>query len=165
MEAVRTKGRRWVISTKEEMRLAAIEVANAATRKLSIFTHDLEPGIYDDPDFLEIVKHLVLSQSYARIRVLIADPASAIKTGNNLVHLGRRLNSYIEFRHVREDLRTHAESFLLADETALVYRLRASRWEGIVDTYEPAVARMYGKMFDEIWLDSEVEIEFRQLGI
>lgn len=165
MEAVRTKGRRWVISTKEEMRLAAIEVANAATRKLSIFTHDLEPGIYDDPDFLEIVKHLVLSQSYARIRVLIADPARAIKTGNNLVHLGRRLNSYIEFRHVREDLRTHAESFLLADETALVYRLRASRWEGIVDTYEPAVARMYGKMFDEIWLDSEVEIEFRQLGI
>ena len=165
MEAVRTKGRRWVISTKEEMRLAAIDVANAATRKLSIFTHDLEPGIYDDPDFLEIVKHLVLSQSYARIRVLIADPARAIKTGNNLVHLGRRLNTYIEFRHVREDLRTHAESFFLADETALVYRLQASRWEGIVDTYEPAVARMYGKMFDEIWLASEVEIEFRQLGI
>ena len=165
MEAVRTKGRRWVISTKEEMRLAAIEVANAASRKLSIFTHDLEPGIYDDPDFLEIVKHLVLSQSYARIRVLIADPTRAIKTGNSLVHLGRRLNTYIEFRHVREDLRTHAESFFLADETALVYRLQASRWEGIVDTYEPAVAKMYGKMFDEIWLASEVEIEFRQLGI
>jgi hypothetical protein len=147
------------------MRLAAIDVAGAATRKLSIFTHDLESGIYDDPDFLEIVKHLVLSQSYARIRVLIANPARAIKTGNNFVHLGRRLNTYIEFRHVREDLRTHAEAFCIADETALVYRLEASRWEGIVDTYAPAVARMYGKMFDEIWLASEVEIEFRQLGI
>jgi hypothetical protein len=165
MEVARTKGRRWVISTHEEMRLAAIEVAGAATRKLSIFTHNLESGIYDDPDFLEIVKHLVLSQSYARIRVLIANPARAIKTGNNFVHLGRRLNTYIEFRHVREDLRTHAEAFCIADETALVYRLEASRWEGIVDTYEPAVARMYGKMFDEIWLASEVEIEFRQLGI
>lgn len=147
------------------MRLAAIDVASAASRRLSIFTHDLEPGIYDDPDFLEIVKHLVLSQSYARIRVLIANPSRAIKTGNNLVHLGRRLNSYIEFRHVREDLRTHPEAFCIADETALLYRLEASRWEGIVDTYEPAVARMYGKMFDEIWLASEVEIEFRQLGI
>ncbi len=147
------------------MRLAAIDMASAASRRLSIFTHDLESGIYDDPDFLEIVQHLVLSQSYARIRVLIANPSRAIKTGNNLVHLGRRLNTYIEFRHVREDLRTHPEAFCIADETALVYRLDASRWEGIVDTYEPAVAKMYGKMFDEIWLASEVEIEFRQLGI
>jgi hypothetical protein len=165
MEQSREKGRRWVISTQDEMRRAVIDVAHEAKQKLSIFTHDLEPGIYDDLDFLEVVKHLVLSQAYARIRVLIADPTRAIKNGNAFVHLGRRLNSYIEFRHVREDLRTHAESFCIADEHALVYRLQASRWEGIVDTYEPAVSKLYRKMFDEVWLDSEVEIEFRQLGI
>ena len=88
-----------------------MEVVREASRKVSIFTHDLEPGIYDDPEFLEIVKRLVLSQTYARIRVLIANPARAVKNGNNFVHLGRRLNTYIEFRHVREDLRTHAESW------------------------------------------------------
>ena len=99
------------------------------------------------------------------VAALIAEPARAIKNGNAFVQLGRRLNTYIEFRDVREDLRTHNESFCIADETALVYRLQANRWEGIADTYEPAVARLYGKMFDEIWLDSEVEIEFRQLGI
>lgn len=147
------------------MRQAAIDVASEATRKISIFTHDLEPGIYDDPDFLEVVKRLCLAQTYARVRVLIADPSRAIKNGNNLVHLGRRLNTYIEFRHVRDDLRTHTEAFCIADETALVYRLQASGWEGIADTHEPAVAKLYGKMFDEIWQASEVEIEFRQLGI
>lgn len=147
------------------MRQAVIEVAREASRKVSIFTHDLEPGIYDDPDFLEVIKRLVLSQTYSRIRVLIADPTRAVKNGNNFVHLGRRLNTYIEFRHVREDLRTHAESFCIADETALVYRLQANRWDGIADTFEPAVARLYGTMFDEIWLDSEVEMEFRQIGV
>ena len=165
MEQAREKGRRWVISSKDEMRQAAIEIAQNARRRVSIFTHDLEPGIYDDPDFLEVIKHMVLSQTYARIRVLIADPSRAIKNGNNFVHLGRRLNTYIEFRHVREDLRTHAEAFCIADDTALVYRLQAARWEGIADTYEPAVAKVYGKMFDEIWQASEVEIEFRQLGM
>lgn len=165
MEQAREKGRRWVISTREEMRQAVIDVAREAKRKVSIFTHDLEPGIYDDPDFLEVIKRLVLSQTYSRIRVLIADPMRAVKNGNNFVHLGRRLNTYIEFRHVREDLRTHAESFCIADETALVYRLQANKWEGIADTFEPAVARLYGKMFDEIWLASEVELEFRQLGV
>ena len=165
MEQAREKGRRWVISSKDEMRHAVNDVAREATRRVSIFTHDLDPGIYDDPDFLEIITHLVLSQTYSRIRVLIADPSRAIKNGNNFVHLGRRLNTYIEFRHVREDLRTHAESFCIADETALVYRLQHAKWEGIADTFEPAVAKVYGEMFDEIWLASEVEIEFRQLGI
>jgi hypothetical protein len=37
--------------------------------------------------------------------------------------------------------------------------------QNIADTFEPAVAKLYGKMFDEIWLASEVETEFRQLGI
>jgi len=165
MEQVREKGRRWVISTREELRQAVIDVAGEAKRRMSILTHDLEPGIYDDPDFLEIVKKLCLSQAYARVRVLIADPTRAIKNGNNFVHLGRRLNTYIEFRHIREDLRTHAEAFCIADETALVYRLQADRWEGIADTFEPAVAKLYGKMFDEIWQASVVELEFRQLGI
>ncbi len=165
MEQAREKGRRWVISSKDEMRHAVNDVAKEATRRVSIFTHDLDPGIYDDPDFLEIITHLVLSQTYSRIRVLIADPSRAIKNGNNFVHLGRRLNTYIEFRHVREDLRTHTESFCIADETALVYRLQHAKWEGIADTFEPAVAKLYGEMFDEIWLASEVEIEFRQLGI
>jgi len=161
----RNNSKRWVISTREETREAVLAIAKEAKRKVSIFTHDLEPGIYDDPDFLEIIKRLVLSQTYARIRVLIADPTRAIKNGNNFVHLGRRLNTYIEFRHVREDLRTHGEAFCIADETALLYRLQATRWEGIADTYEPAVAKLYGTMFDQIWLDSEVEMEFRQLRI
>ena len=165
MKQAEQSSKRWVISTKEEMRQAAIAVVSEASRKVSIFTHDLEPGIYDDPEFLEIIKRLVLSQTYARIRVLISDPSRAIKNGNNFVHLGRRLNTYIEFRHVREDLRTHAEAFCIADERSLVYRLQAGRWEGIADTHEPAVAMLYSKMFDEIWLASEVETEFRQLGI
>lgn len=165
MEQTRVKGERWVISTQEETRRAVIDVAREANRRVSIYTHDLESGIYDDPDFLEVIKHLVLSKPYARIRVLIADPTRAIKNGNAFVLLGRRLNTYIEFRHVREDLRTHPESFCLADDVALVYRLQANRWEGIADTYEPSISKHYNAIFDDIWLASEVEIEFRQLGI
>ena len=165
MDEANDNSKRWVISTREEMREAAIAIAKQAKRRVSIFTHDLEPGIYDDPEFLEVIKRLVLSQTYSRIRVLIADPMRAIKNGNNFVHLGRRLNTYIEFRHVRDDLRTHAEAFCIADDSALVYRLQATRWEGIADTHEPSVAKLYGKIFDEIWLASEVEMEFRQLGV
>ncbi|NBC22198.1 MAG: hypothetical protein GVY21_01845 [Gammaproteobacteria bacterium] len=160
-----TENQRRVISTREEMRRAAVEIAKTANRSLAIFTHDLEPGIYDDLDFLEVVKRLILSRAYARVRVLIADPSRAIKNGNRFVHLGRRLNSFIEFRHVREDYRTHKEAYCIADGGGIVYRLDAARWEGIVDRNVPAVTDMYLTTFDEIWHASEVEHEFRRLNI
>ena len=82
MEQAREKGKRWVISTREEMRLAAIEVAREAKRKVSIFTHDLEPGIYDDPDFLEVGdgSPIVDKTDLAGYYVCIGTSGSSFKT-------------------------------------------------------------------------------------
>ena len=158
-------GQRWVISSKDEMAEAAVRVTAVAKRSVSIFTQDLEPGIYDSLDYLEVVKKLILSRAYARIRVLIAQPSQAVKNGNRLVHLGRRLNSYIEFRHVADEYAGHHEAYCIADDTAVVYRLRAERWEGIADTFEPPVARLYLGTFDEIWHASENAAELRRLNL
>ena len=164
-EPERTQGRRWVLASMEDTLAAAIEVAAVARRGLAILTPDLEPGIYDHERFLEIVKRLVLAKRFARVRVLIAEPQRTIRLGNRLVGLGRRLNTYIEFRNVHEDYREHREAFLLADDVALLYRINYTRWEGIADTYEPAVARRYLGLFEEIWTASETSQELRQLRI
>lgn len=158
MDDDKTQGKHWVISTREEMRDAIVRTAREAKRKLSIFTPDLEPEIYDDSDFFDVIEQLVLSRPYSRIRVLIADPSRAIQHGNRFVHLGRRLNTHIEFRHVREDWRMHAESFCIADRKALVYRLQAAQWEGIADLDAPTIAKLYRRMFDQIWAASAVEM-------
>ena len=165
MSDARTQGRRWVLSSIDESRRAAIQVARVAQRSLSIFTQDMDPGIYDHDDFLNAAKHLVLAKSYAKIKVLIADPSRVVRGGNRLVTLGRRLNTYIEFRNVNEDYRDHRESFLIADDTALLYRVDATRWDGIADTYEPAVAKRYLGLFNEIWEASVVEQELRELHV
>jgi hypothetical protein len=165
MSETRTQGRRWILSSFEECREAATQVARVAQRRISIFTQDMDPGIYDHDDFLNVAKRLVLSKSYARIEVLIADPSRVVRGGNRLVALGRRLNTYIEFRNVHEDFRDHRETFMIADNTALLYRADASRWEGIADTYEPAVARRYLGLFNEVWEASVVEQELRELHV
>jgi hypothetical protein len=149
----------------EETRQAVTEIASVAKRWISIYSRDLEPGIYDQDDFLEVAKRLVLAKRYARIRVLISDPGRSVRNGNRFVGLGRRLNSYVEFRNVNPEYREHKEAFLIADETALLYRVDASKWEGIADTNEPAVSRRYLQLFDEIWSASEVEREFRELRV
>ena len=164
-EQVKTRGVRQVLSTIEEVRAAVVETTKLANRALSIFTHDLEPQIYDHDDFLETLKRFILARSFARVRVLILDPNRVIKTGSRFVTMGRRLNSYIEFRNVKPEYRTHAEAFFIADEHALVYRARAESWDGMSDTYEPAVARIYLSTFDTIWNACEIEPELRQMQL
>ncbi len=88
-----------------------------------------------------------------------------IKTGSRFVTMGRRLNSYIEFRNVKPEYRTHSDAFCIADEHALVYRARYDSWDGMSDTYEPAVARIYLSSFDRIWNACEIEPELRQMQI
>lgn len=161
----RTRGVRQVLATVEDVRAAVVEVTGLANRSLSILTHDLEPDIYDHDDFLETLKKFILARSFARVRVLIHDPTRVIKTGSRFVTMGRRLNSYIEFRNVKPEYRTHADAFCIADEHALVYRARAERWEGMSDTYEPAIARIYLATFDALWNACEVDSDLRQLQL
>lgn len=164
-QASRIQGRRWVISSMAENLAAAAEIASQAKRWISIYTPDLEPGIYDHEDFLDVAKRLVLAKRYAKIRVLISEPHRTVRIGNRFVSVGRRLNSYIEFRNVHQDYREHREAYLIADDTALLYRVEGRKWEGIADTYEPAVARRYLTLFDEIWNASEIEQELRELRV
>jgi len=164
-DQVKTRGVRQVLSTVEDVRAAVVQVVALANRGLTILTHDLEPQVYDHDDFLETLKKFILARSFARVRVLIMDPNRVIKTGSRFVTMGRRLNSYIEFRNVKPEYRTHPEAYCIADEHALVYRARAESWEGMSDTYEPAVARIYLSSFDTIWNACEMEPELRQMQI
>ena len=164
-DKTKTRGVRQVLSSVEEVRAAVVEVTRLATRSLSILTHDLEPDVYEHDDFLETLKRFILARTFARVRVLILEPARVVLSASRFVAMGRRLNSYIEFRRVTPDLSAHPEAFFIADEHALVYRARADSWDGMSDTYEPAVARMYLSKFESLWNACEIEPEVRRLQI
>lgn len=156
---------RQIITSKDETRAAVVTVAGLANRGLAILTPDLEPDVYDHDDVLETLKRFLLARSFARVRVLISDPLRTLKTGNRFVDMGRRLNSYIEFRNVKPEFSHHSDAFCIADDQAIVYRARADRWDGMLGTYEPAVARKYLNIFDELWHACEVSGELRKLNV
>ena len=87
-----------------------------------------------------------------------------MKLGNEFVTMGRRLNSYIEIRHVKPELRDINDAFCIADDRAIVYRADAQRWEGM-SAVDPAVAATYLERFDQLWQACEVELELRQLHL
>lgn len=107
----------------------------------------------------------MLAKRYARIRVLVTDPARAIRNNNRFVGVARRLNTYIDLRNVHADFLGHREALLIADDSALLYRIDSSRWEGMADSHDPAVTRRYLDLFDSMWNLSEPGPEFREVRV
>ena len=97
----------------------------------------------------------MLAKRYARVRVLISDPGRTVRNGNRLVALGRRLNTYIEFRNLHEDYRGKlGGAYIIADESAVLYRVDGRRYEGIMGTREPIIARQHLDTFRKPWEES-----------
>ena len=151
-----------VISSLEEMRAAVDTVAGSAQRLMSIYTPDLEPELYDQNGFLEIVKRFVLARRFAKVRVLLSDSSRLLRDNNRFIAMGRRLTSCIDIRPAVGALKQRAAGFLIADDRAIVYRVHADRWDGVADVNNPPVARQYLDEFDEIWHASSLDEHTRQ---
>ncbi|HLW74548.1 MAG TPA: hypothetical protein VKT74_05720 [Gammaproteobacteria bacterium] len=146
-------------------REAAVAVATVAKRELVLFSRDLEPSLYDNEPFLKAVQSLATRSRMSRIRVVSIDPGSAIHAGHRLIALAQRFSSYIEIRRASRDHADLTETFLVADDVALLHRPIATRYEGYADLYAPPAARLCLKTFTGIWEDAEPDPEFRRLGI
>jgi hypothetical protein len=146
-----------VLTSLNEVRGSVTEVAATAQRLISIYTPDLEPDLYDQTPFLEVIKHFVLTRSFAKVRVLLGEPTRVLRDSNRFVAMGRRLSSCIDIRYVAEKSPQRASTYLIADDRAIVYRMRADTWDGVADINNPVAARLYLQEFDQVWNASAAE--------
>ncbi|MCC7461534.1 MAG: hypothetical protein IT480_03625 [Gammaproteobacteria bacterium] len=140
-----------VLTSLDEVRAATNAVASTGQRLISIFTPDMEPALYDQPAFLEIIKRFVLGHSFAKVRVLVRDHSRVSTSSNRFIGMARRLSSYLEIRQLATRYRDITAAYCIADDRAIVYRLRADRWEGITAPNSPPVTRQYLMEFDACW--------------
>lgn len=150
-----------VFTTLIEARQAVNRAATSAQRLMSIYTPDLEPDLYDQTAFLEIVKHFVLARSFSKVRVLLVEPTRVMRDSNRFVAMGRRLSSCIDIRYVAAQSPQRASAYLIADDRAIAYRMRADTWDGIADFNNPPVAKLYLTEFDTVWNASAPEHALR----
>ena len=150
-EISKTQGARAVLSGTAELRRAIVDIVSHAERTLCILTPNLEPEIYEHVDFLDALKRFVLARTFARVRVLITQPERTMRSGNQFVQMGQRLNTYIQFRNLAPEQRPVHSAWCIADSDALVYRIDHATGEGVVDTYAPEIAKKYLAEFEAFW--------------
>ncbi len=153
------------LDTMDENRDATIAVAQQCQRTLAIQSYDLDPIIYDNADFIEAVRQIAVSSTRADIKILIEDSRKIISSGHRFIELARQLSSFIEIRKINTDLKTVSEAFLIADETALIYRRQPQRYEGFVNFNERGRCRLLLADFKDSWEKAAPDPELRRLHI
>ncbi len=141
----------------------ALSMASQARRTLDIFTRDLEPVIYDTPEFIFALTQLAMRSKYSRIRILIQDSFRCIREGHRMIELSQRLSSYIELRKPGYDYKEFNDAFLIADNTGLLYKRLSDHYEGIVNFNTPLEAGEKTKFFTDVWETAEVDPNLRRI--
>ncbi|MEJ0009053.1 MAG: hypothetical protein WDM77_22490 [Steroidobacteraceae bacterium] len=151
-----------VITSIAEARVAVDTAAASATRMLSIYTQDLEPEVYDQTPFLEIIKSFVLARSFAKVRVLLVDPTRVMTDTNRFIAMGRRLSSYIDIRYVAGHMpQQRSCAYLIADERAIVYRPARGHLGRYRRLQQCGRCRLHLAEFDTVWNASAPERALR----
>lgn len=151
------------LERRAEFRTVAARLAAQASREIAIFSHDLDAPVYDQADFIQAVKDLVIHSRTARVRVLIRTNDRVQREGHRLIELARRLPTRIEIRRVNKDYADRTEDYLVVDEAGYLHRQRYTRHEGFADYHAPLQARQYRELFNTVWDVSEQDSDLRRL--
>ena len=154
-----------LLDSQEENQQAALTLASQASSSLQIFSRDLEPRIYDTPEFVEAIKQLALNHRQAKVQILIIDPDYIIKHGHQLIGLSRKLTSFMEIKKVHEDFCNNPEAFMIVDQRGLLHRKLATRYEGIANFNAVSRANDLSTYFRDAWQHAIGYTDFRRLYI
>lgn len=147
----------------DDNRILAHSLVSQARNTVDIFTHDLEPVIYDTREFISALTQLAMHSQHSKIRVLIQDPSRCIREGHRMLELGQRLSSYIELRKPGYDHKNFNEAFLIADNTGLLHKHLSDHYEGVVNFNAPLEAGEKTKFFIDAWETAEIDPNLRRI--
>ena len=153
------------LAHRDEVKILNIAMTQQASKSIDILSRHLDPGLFDNTDFIEAVRQLSIASRFTRIRILINDSDPVAKNGHRFVDLVHQLTSSIEVRRISEEYRSYNEAFCLYDGKAVIYLRYADRYDGFANFDRPRLVAELSNFFNEVWEHSVPDSNFRRLHI
>lgn len=132
-------------------------------RHLRIFSHHLDPNIYDNDEITGNIFRFARQHPYAEVHILVQNPRSLVQNGHRLLQLYHRLPSRLQIRTLNPECKTSHTEFMIIDHEGILYNQTPARYIGYALYYSPINATELANEFDEYWNASEPDPEMRQL--
>ncbi len=155
------------LQSREDNRLAAYQLARKARHYLLIFTHSLDPDVYDNDDMESALFELARRHRTSEIRILVQDSVPAVQRGHRIIRLAQKLTSSIAIRKPAEQYRDVATAYMTADGSGIIYRAMGDEhnYEGYLSYMSAQHASEVEGQFNEIWEHSTPDPQLRRLFV
>lgn len=153
------------LETAEQNLCVAMDLVSQARREIFVLTHDLDPPIYGDPDFVEALSAFARRNRNSQARFLLRSSDKAIKYGHRMIPLAQRLSSSILMRTPSDEFQDFIEAFMIVDGVGYIRRKEALRFDGEACFRDRRMVRGMREYFIEMWEQSEPDPKLRRLQI
>jgi predicted GNAT family N-acyltransferase len=154
------------VNSRAETAAARKQILGDARRRLSIHLPLLGNDIYASVEELAEFRRVAISGRGAQIRLLLHDPAAALRHDHRLIALMQRLPSAMQVRTpVEEADLGYISAYLLNDVGGYLFLPEADRPQGRAARHDRASAAPLQKHFDELWERSERASVLQTLNI
>ncbi|HEY0197751.1 MAG TPA: GNAT family N-acetyltransferase [Rhodanobacter sp.] len=142
--------------SRSEIAAARLQVLGEARHQLSIYLPITGSDSYSSVDELAELRRVAISGRSALIRVLLHDPAAALRNDHRLVALAQRLPSTMQIRMpVDEADLAYTSAYLLNDAGGYLFLPEADRPQGRAALHDRSAQAPLRQHFDEIWERAE----------
>ena len=152
--------------TRGETAEARRQLLRDARHRLSIYLPLLGNDSYAGAEELAELRRIAISGRGAQIRILLHDPAAALRNDHRLVALAQRLSSVIQIRTpVEEADLAYISAYLLNDAGGYLFLPEADRAQGGAARHDRASQAPLLQHLDDVWERAEPASELQALGI
>lgn len=153
------------ISTRDENAAAALELVKQTTQKIAIISRELDPFVFDQLEFVEAIKNIVLNNRHAEVRIIVFEPELITRRGHKLLDISGKLSSYIHFRKAANEYKSFNESVLIADDIGYLFRENYERYRGKVNFNSRRESKTLLDVFDNMWESAKPDPNLRRVLI
>lgn len=156
------------ISGPEAMATIRHQLLAAARYKLAIHLPALPTDVFNNPAELAEFRRIAIAGRGAEIRIVLGDPAAALRAGHRLIDLAQRMPSVLRIRTpVDEDVSTETEisSWLLNDTGGYLFLPDADRSEGRAALKDGPGQAPLLLQFEQIWQRAMPATQIQALGL
>ena len=141
-----------VAGNRAETADSRLQLLADARRRLDIYQPTLSTELYASLAELAELRRIAVSGRGAQIRILLHDPATALRDSHRLIALAQRLPSVVLVRTpLEEQDLAYASSYLLTDQGGYLFQPEAARMIGRAARCDRAAQTPLQQHFNEVW--------------
>ncbi len=153
------------LETMEQHRIATQQMVQQCRRSVHIISRDLDPAVYDLPEFTGALTRRLLEHRRMKVYILVHDANAIARAGHRLLGTAHNLSGFVEIRKPGPDHKDYDGGMFVGDGVGFITRRTSDRYVGQMNFNDPRDSKVLLDEFEEMWAKSTVDGNLRKFVI